>query len=100
MRTGEFDSRQCLRTSGQYQQAEEDFWRAVWSGNSKEVAIMVWHGWRRVMVTSTLVGFLPTKSSRLPNQSGSALPANLLLVLSGRQDNARLQREKRCAIIR
>ncbi len=35
VRTGEFDSRQCLRTSGQYQQAEEDFWRAVWSGNSK-----------------------------------------------------------------
>lgn len=46
---------------GQYQQAEEDFWRAVWSGNSKAGGYYGWHDWRRVMVTSTLVWIFANK---------------------------------------
>ncbi|NYY77003.1 hypothetical protein DMI62_20515 [Escherichia coli] len=76
MRAGEFDSRQRYERQGQYQQAEEDFWRAVWSGNSKAGG---YYGLARLAARNgnfdTGLDFLPTKSSRLPNQSGSALPA-------------------------
>ncbi len=48
VRTGEFDSPSAYERQGQYQQAEEDFWRASGAATAKPVAIMAWHDWLRV----------------------------------------------------
>ncbi len=55
---------------------------------------MVWHDWRRVMVTSTRVWIFANSLRASPTNQEVLCLHNLLLVLSGRQDNARLQREK------
>ena len=65
------------------------------AATAKPVAIMAWHDWRRVMVTSTLVWIFRQQSLRAcPTNQEVLCLHNLLLVLSGRQDNARVQREK------
>ncbi len=47
VRTGQFDCASAYERQGQYQQAEEDFWRRSGAAIVKQAAIMVWHDWRR-----------------------------------------------------
>ncbi len=80
---------------GQYQQAEEDFWRAVWSGNSKAGG---YYGLARLAARNgnfdAGLDFCQQSLRACPTNQEVLCLHNLLLVLSGRQDNARLQREK------
>lgn len=80
---------------GQYQQAEEDFWRAVWSGNSKAGG---YYGLARLATRNghfdAGLDFCQQSLRACPTNQEVLCLHNLLLVLSGRQDNARLQREK------
>ena len=80
---------------GQYQQAEEDFWRAVWSGNSKAGG---YYGLARLAARNgnfdAGLDFCQQSLRACPTNQEVLCLHNLLLVLSGRQDNARVQREK------
>ncbi|MBW6087558.1 hypothetical protein HTS61_18425 [Escherichia coli] len=77
VRTGEFDSRQCLRTSG----GNINKPKRISGGRSGAATVKAggYYGLARLAARNghfdAGLDFLPTKSSRLPNQSGSALPA-------------------------
>lgn len=96
VRTGESLIRaSAYERQGQYQQAEEDFWRAVWSGNSKAGG---YYGLARLAARNgnfdAGLDFCQQSLRACPTNQEVLCLHNLLLVLSGRQDNARLQREK------
>jgi len=77
-----------------WQDAEEDFWRAVWSGNSKAGGF---YGLARLCARrgdpESGLGFCRQSLLACPTNQEVLCLQNLLLQLSGREEDARLQRE-------
>jgi len=75
--------------------AEEDFWRAVWSGNSKAGG---YYGLARLAARNgeyeAGLDFCHQSLRACPTNQEVLCLQNLLMQLSGREENARLQREK------